>query len=331
MGWTDTSIFAGRHSGQLRQAGRFLLLLFIVAATCTVAAYADPPPRQSAQVGDLTFRFAHTRWRTVATQPWLQLTCVEWGCRGLTFDIAVRASAEGECSKQSVYAEVMRLAPWADRTGVNIWRIGRYALAVADSWTGDASKKQTTVFGCMYWQDKNYRFTSRVWSNSGGWTASAWLRSLVAAMDAADPVITTAKVGVMTFSYPTDVWRGAATGPNSFHLGCQPPTCPDWGLTVSIIKTEGAGQCPRLGEDGYGGYGHHRELESVRSGDGKQTFSVDLYGTGCRNLTAPQLVGCTVHRGDAYLFSTPPPIGCTTGIDPPGDAFLNLLKSARFD
>lgn len=305
------------------------LVSLLVLASGSLRASADPPEAK-ASMGDLTFHYSAAHWRIEPAGTGLTATCIQIDCKGVVFDISVR-DVYGQCDKERVLHAAEQLFPTADRHPVNIYRLGKFGLVLAESWRGPEYVVPRYVFGCLDWQDREYRFATRpetIGHNS--WTGGALL-SLLSRVTAPPAQISSLKLHRLEVPYSTDRWRLVETTVGlSYRLSCLPPTCDGEGefVTVSAEPTD-VGCSFHVADLEEGTYSDTRVTPVVADDPDAPSFSIGTTHSPCRNYVPPTRVACAWNDGIAYRITSPGGMGCTSGFGVPADAFEALVSGAR--
>ena len=304
-------------------------LLSILAAE-SERAWADPP-RAKASLGDLTFHHSVSHWRIEPAGAGLTATCLQADCRGVVFDFSVR-DVHGECDKESVRQMAEHLFPAADRHPVNIYSPGRFGLVMAQSWRGPEYVSPRYVFGCLDWQDREYRFATRPETvGDSSWTGGALLY-LLSRATSPPAQVATLKLHELGVPYSTDRWRPAETAPgDSYRLSCLAPTCRAEGkfVTLTAEPTDVGCSFHTAGLEDW--TGSETRVTPVDTNDpNAPDFSIGTTHYPCRNYVPPKRVACAWHDGIAYRITSPGGTACRSGFGVPADAFEELVSGARF-
>lgn len=307
-----------------------LLAGLSIELAASTAVFADELA-STATLGDITFNYSPESWRIESGGDGLVATCVQEDCWAAVLDIT-RREGEAGCTEEEMRAEAERLFPVQGRAYANILSLGRFALVLAERHDGPELSSPEFAYGCLVWQDYEYRFATRPETvGSQSWIGGA-LAYLVSRATAPEAPVRQIRIGDITFALSTEQWRishGEADG--TVWLDCRMPTCGAPNLRASITVRDPAVPCPSplLGNElQYEGNAILGTMPKEMP-DGLD-FTTATFHLGCRNYVAPRFTACTVHDGRSYHLSTVGAQSCRGSIwEIPESALRDFLTSAR--
>lgn len=314
-----------------RLNGLGLLAGLAIGLAGMAVARADPPAGQIA-IGDLTFRYMRASWTIARDGDRLVATCVQRDCSGAVIDISRRAGEAG-CTEEAMAAEAERLFPKQGRDYANTYRVGRFALVLAERHDGPELSSPAFVHGCIAWQGSEYRFAMRPETvGSQSWIGGA-LHYLVSQATAPAAAVEHVRLGEVDFPVSTEVWTIVpdATPGETVWLTCRMPTCsePDRIAALSVHSPERP--CPAPAEDDEPLDGTETKIGTlIKEAPDGLDFTTSTTFLGCRNYVPPRFEACAVRNGRSYHLWTFGAYGCRSSVwGIPESALIDLLTGAR--